>query len=174
MAIKIDRDIAILKICSESISLLTIEERESYILDWWSLDEDDSEYHELNPALQKKLQELDEPDDPLNSDYDPLLCMALREDLYGTTNTYLQQQLHGITEAEYIVTGEVELTQECPCCNHFTLKTKIGFEICPLCKWEYTGETQDIPGGPNHMSLRDGRAEFQKKNIITTKWRRSN
>ncbi len=173
MAIKIDRNTAILKICSDSISLLCVEERESYILDWWGLDEDDTEYHELDAALQNKLHVLDEPDDSLSTEYDPLIQMALRQNLYGTTNRYLEQQLHQLTSAEHLVEGDIELMQKCPCCDYLTMKSKTGFEICPLCKWEYTGEAQDKSGGPNHMSLSEGRAEFRQKNIVSTKWRHS-
>ena len=54
---------------------------------------------------------------------------------------------------------------QCPCCDYFTLEEVGNYDICPICFWENDG--LDIDGidkhsGPNHMTIREGRANFLK------------
>ena len=54
---------------------------------------------------------------------------------------------------------------QCPCCDHFTLDARGQYEICPVCSWEDDGLDVDAPdarSGPNSMSLRDGRRNFER------------
>ena len=52
----------------------------------------------------------------------------------------------------------------CPCCGYATLGEPEAYEICAVCGWEDDG--QDDPehkanwGGPNHVSLEQGRINF--------------
>lgn len=52
----------------------------------------------------------------------------------------------------------------CPCCGYATLSAVASYEICRICFWEDDG--QDDPdadenmGGPNHISLTQGRIDF--------------
>jgi len=52
----------------------------------------------------------------------------------------------------------------CPCCGHATLTERGCFEICPVCFWEDDGQDNDdadrARGGPNRVSLREGRINF--------------
>lgn len=52
----------------------------------------------------------------------------------------------------------------CPCCGHATLTQRGGYEICPVCFWEDDGQDNDEAdrwrGGPNPVSLREGRVNF--------------
>lgn len=55
----------------------------------------------------------------------------------------------------------------CPCCHYKTLESRGDYDICPVCFWEDDG--QDDPDadihqafGPNHMSLAQGRQNYQK------------
>jgi hypothetical protein len=52
----------------------------------------------------------------------------------------------------------------CPCCGHATLSERGGYEICPVCFWEDDGQDNDEAdrwrGGPNRVSLREGRVNF--------------
>ena len=52
----------------------------------------------------------------------------------------------------------------CPCCGHATLTERGGYEICPVCFWEDDGQDNDEAdrwrGGPNRVSLREGRVNF--------------
>ena len=53
----------------------------------------------------------------------------------------------------------------CPCCDYFTLDTRGGFDICPVCFWEDDGadfENPDATGGPNAVSLRTARRNFRR------------
>jgi len=73
---------------------------------------------------------------------------------------------------------------QCPCCDYFTLETKAGYDICPVCFWEDDGvefENLDEESDPNHMTLREGRANFKKygacdltmvKNVLSEKDRK--
>jgi len=53
----------------------------------------------------------------------------------------------------------------CPCCDYVTLPERGNYLICPICFWEDEGGDIDEPelhSGPNHMTLRQGRTNFQK------------
>lgn len=54
---------------------------------------------------------------------------------------------------------------QCPCCDHFTLDERGGYDICPVCFWEDDGldvDQLDVRSGPNHMTLREGRHNFER------------
>jgi len=54
---------------------------------------------------------------------------------------------------------------QCPCCDYFTLSARGEYDICPICFWEDDGldlDRLDIPSGPNHMTLREGRHHFKQ------------
>jgi hypothetical protein len=52
----------------------------------------------------------------------------------------------------------------CPCCGHATLTERGLYEICPVCFWEDDGQdnhdADEWRGGPNRVSLREGRINF--------------
>jgi cysteine-rich CPCC protein len=54
----------------------------------------------------------------------------------------------------------------CPCCGHATLTERGGYEICPVCFWEDDGQDNEHAdqwrGGPNRVSLREGRVNFRR------------
>lgn len=53
----------------------------------------------------------------------------------------------------------------CPCCGYPMLSERYAYEICPLCWWEDAGEDDhdlDSESGPNHITLREGRANFEQ------------
>ncbi|WP_415798287.1 CPCC family cysteine-rich protein [Comamonas aquatilis] len=53
---------------------------------------------------------------------------------------------------------------QCPCCDYFSLKDRGEYSICKLCFWEDDGRNPDqldVYSGPNHMTLREGRHNFQ-------------
>jgi len=68
---------------------------------------------------------------------------------------------------------------QCPCCDYFTLGERGGYEICPVCFWEDDGidiDDLDEHSAPNHLTLREGRQNFEKfgacdsamvKNVVT-------
>ncbi len=57
---------------------------------------------------------------------------------------------------------------QCPCCDHFSIDGRGNYDICPVCGWEDDGLEPENPaqleagsGGPNGMTLRDGRKAFR-------------
>jgi hypothetical protein len=55
----------------------------------------------------------------------------------------------------------------CPCCDYLTIDKSGDFDICPVCGWEDDGLNPEKPehldagrGGPNGMTLRQGRKKF--------------
>ena len=51
---------------------------------------------------------------------------------------------------------------QCACCDHFSLDDG-AWEICPVCFWEDDGlgiSKPDEQSGPNHITLRQARANF--------------
>jgi hypothetical protein len=55
----------------------------------------------------------------------------------------------------------------CACCGYLTLLNPGRYETCPVCRWEDDPAVEwDGPdahsGGPNHISLNEGRANFAR------------
>jgi len=52
----------------------------------------------------------------------------------------------------------------CPCCGYATLEEANGYDICCICFWEDDGqddpEADECWGGPNHVSLTEGRMNY--------------
>lgn len=56
-------------------------------------------------------------------------------------------------------------TAQCPCCDYYTLDRRGAFDVCPICYWEDDGQDLDqldVVSGPNHITLREGRANFER------------
>jgi hypothetical protein len=54
--------------------------------------------------------------------------------------------------------------EQCPCCDYVSLAERRMYIICKVCFWEDDGldvDELDEYSGPNHMTLREGRANFQ-------------
>jgi Cysteine-rich CPCC len=59
------------------------------------------------------------------------------------------------------------VSHRCPCCHYKTLESRGQYDICPVCFWEDDGQDDanadiDQVFGPNHMSLTQGRQNYQK------------
>jgi len=57
---------------------------------------------------------------------------------------------------------------QCPCCGYYTLDSRGGFDVCPVCFWEDAHEVEqfgqpveDRPRGPNWVQLRDARENYK-------------
>lgn len=58
---------------------------------------------------------------------------------------------------------------KCACCGFYTLEDNIISDICPVCFWQkdiFQEEKIDDSGGPNLVSLRQSRENFQKFGAI--------
>ena len=55
----------------------------------------------------------------------------------------------------------------CPCCGYATLGQVSVYDICAICFWEDDGqddpEADECWGGPNYVSLTEGRINFLTK-----------
>ncbi|TQV69604.1 hypothetical protein FKG94_22685 [Exilibacterium tricleocarpae] len=64
----------------------------------------------------------------------------------------------------------------CPCCGYATLGEICNYEICGICFWEDDGqddlETGECWGGPNYISLEEGRLNFLKIGVSDPKDKR--
>lgn len=107
----ISRDVAIQLICKKKIRQLSKFDREEILLDWWCIDENDSEFFRLNTELQNKLKstsepnEPNEPNEPENKEYDQLIIIALTDKFHGVRNEYLEKELVKYYGNTYIVKG---------------------------------------------------------------------
>lgn len=64
------------------------------------------------------------------------------------------------------------IKQRCACCLNYTI-TEIK-ETCPVCFWEedfYQAEHIDDNGGPNLVSLREAKENFQKFGAIEERFK---
>jgi hypothetical protein len=137
-------------------------EREALLLDWWTIDASDPDYGNLPDPLREALGRTDQPDDPGQSLYDPLVRIGLRRAYVGVLNTYLTSQIATLGHHE-AVDGDVEELAACPCCGYRTLRERGACEICCACFWEDDGTTAlDSVSGANHLTLREARLNVQR------------
>ena len=161
---------AIALIVESELAALSEEERESLLLDWWSIDEDDEEFCALPELLRAEMNRSDEPDGTRKPQYDALLRVALRHRFVGVRNDYLANRLESLGHELESIEGDVEMLETCPCCEFRTLSERGGYEICPVCFWEDDGsQDPDRVSGPNHMTLREGRENFARLGAVSEK-----
>ncbi len=168
----IHRKDAIELICKEELNSLILSDRESILLNWWYIDENDPEFHQLSCQLQQKIREFEIPDDPDNREYDELILIALKSHYVGVRNDYLKNIMRNKGLGVFKINGMPEILEVCPCCGYRTLETQSNFEVCPICHWEDNGITElDKYSGPNHMTLREAKEKFKNSKIADLdKW----
>ena len=56
---------------------------------------------------------------------------------------------------------------QCPCCGYYTLSSRGGHDICPVCFWHdddplevFSQPAPERPRGPNHVHLWQARENF--------------
>lgn len=171
---KITRPAAIKSIAESFLKSLTIEERDSLLLDWWTLDESNAAYFNLSKKLKALISNYDEPPKDIeHSLADELTLTGLKSSYTGVTNDYLAKQLAELGHGTYEVEGDIEHLNACPCCEYRTLSTISDYDICELCMWEDDGTAAaESYSHPNHMTLSDAKKEFCKKsvNLPLNKW----
>lgn len=170
---RIDRNQAIKLISNQEMKVLNRESREGHILNYWSLDSDDIEFHKLSRELQNQILFNEYPTrDILSSCYDELIILSLKFKYKGVTNIYLRRCLDEYLKS-YDVYGSMKILEPCPCCFYCTLDLRGEYEICPLCFWEDEGSINDkmpnLYSSPNHMSLIEFRNQFNKNKDISLK-----
>ncbi|WP_080926020.1 MULTISPECIES: CPCC family cysteine-rich protein [Pseudomonas] len=165
---------AIHKLCKKTLNSLDNNARESYIFNWWGLDESDFEFSLLSKEIQNLVSlNGDPPSDTQDQMCDELIMIALASEYKGVTNTYLSELMSKIGLGKYEVYGDIETLEACPCCDYRTLSSRAHYEICGLCNWEDDGTIeQDTYSGPNHMTLREGKEKFrvQMDQLPLNKW----
>ncbi len=127
---QLTRSAAIHEISMKKLTTLNTEIRESYILDWWGIDENDVEYFALSTELQNQiLMNEVPPNDSENKEYDSLILVALASEFKGVTNHYLSETLVTMELGIFYVSGDIELLEACPCCNYRTLDSRGSYDI---------------------------------------------
>jgi len=165
------RDKAIALLCREALGNLSTDERMSFILDWWSIDESDPEFQDIPESLRSKIKDTDESDldDVSDSMYDPLILIGLRAKHIGVRNEYLRYRLYTLTGEQYCIEGTPEKLSPCPCCYYCTRSSVGEYEICPVCFWEDSGQTDPAAySSPNCMSLAEARNNFATLGAISS------
>jgi len=147
--------------------------REKLLRDWWTIDSEDADYSSLSESLQEELTCTDEPADAASLRYNPLLQLALRRSFVGVINHFLEARLLRLGYASPRVDGQVESLESCPCCGYRSLSQRGRYEICKVCFWEDDGtDDLDCVSGPNHISLRQARQNFERSGAVTEDARR--
>jgi len=150
-----------LRLVAESLTNLSDEERESHVLNWWGIDEEDDEYFLLSLELQLEIKNNEDPPaDIRDKKYDELIVIAMSAEFVGVTNEYIEESLKGF--GRFKVDGDVEKLEMCPCCEYRTIESRGEYYVCPLCGWEDGGSSKlDEYSSPNHQTMRDAREKFQ-------------
>jgi hypothetical protein len=156
------RDEAVAILSRHEVAALAPEERRNVLLDWWRIDGEDPDYDGLPAEVRTALEILDEPPDDVTAPtYDRLLELAIGRSFVGVLNAYLERRLAEVGRTEP-VDGEIEPLFACRCCGYRTLGERGCYSICRVCFWEDDLiEDPDAISGPNHMSLREARRNFE-------------
>ena len=150
------------KLAEARLPLLDEEDREGLLLEWAIIDPEEDRFQELPEALRIALLEGEEIEDAAMQRYDPLILLAIEDELVGVRNEYLQQQLAQFKIVVDKIEGEPEKLERCPCCDYLTL-TYLGMdEICSVCYWEDEDPESAVS---NDLSLEDARANFARIGI---------
>lgn len=158
--VSLPRAHAIEQLVTHRLTTLTQSERSKTLLDWWTINEDHSAYVELPASVGAILAENDEPSNPDDPVFEPLLRIAIRDSLRGTLNSYLESRLASIGIVAR-VTGVGEPFQVCPCCQYRSLREQGTYEVCSVCYWEDDGTVAlEQVSGPNRTTLRAARKTF--------------
>ena len=86
---------------------------------------------------------------------------------YGaSTNLFLAELcefISGTDYRKYVVTGEAEKYEKCPCCGYRTLTEPNEYDICHWCDWEDFGlvEDNDVYYSINRGSITDYRKKLK-------------
>nr|WP_199002067.1 CPCC family cysteine-rich protein [Flavobacterium sp. ASV13] len=105
------------------------------------------------------------PNPILNEESEVLLLDYLKRELSFVSNSYLELRLNSAgLNFDDKVTGEVEKAGLCPCCEYYSIEYGEDglWDICSVCFWENGGE------GPNHMTLKEAKLNFEKFGAINT------
>ncbi|MGE6228456.1 CPCC family cysteine-rich protein [Paenibacillus chitinolyticus] len=158
------RDEAINILAKLTLKVLSKDERENKLTDWWGIDQEHPEFDKLPEALQSEILQFDEPQKyAMDEDYDSLICVGLRSKYLGVTNEYLSKQISEQLDSNETVVGFQEELFACPCCEFKTLPVKGEYDICPVCFWEDDGATDPaFYSSPNHMTLTQAQKNFSK------------
>ncbi|MGF6318570.1 hypothetical protein ABIA55_002813 [Pseudomonas frederiksbergensis] len=91
---RLHRSDAVNRLSKNRLNALNNEARESYILNWWGIDESDFEFSFLSKDMRDQLiLNEDPPSDIDNCLYDELIYIALSSEYKGVTNTYLSNAM---------------------------------------------------------------------------------
>lgn len=160
------RDQAVGLLVDVDIERLGADRRRRRIESWWYINEEDEEYDGLPDSLKEEIRSSDGPVDPMLMSYLPLLRLSVRESYVGALNAYIERRL-GEIGLSGPVEGPVEVLRACECCRYCTLKNE-SYDVCPVCFWEDVGAVDlDRVSGPNHMTLREARMNFETIGAIT-------
>jgi hypothetical protein len=157
------REKIIALLAEHEIAGLSEAQRQSYILDWWSVGPEDREWRLLSSALQREMQEEEVPVDTSDERYNELLLLAVTQNYVGIQNEYILRRAQSLGIAVDSIEGECEILEVCPCCLYRTLAKRGEYDICRVCFWEDDGGAElDRYSSVNHMTLREGRENFSK------------
>ncbi len=156
---QISREDAINLISTHEVRELSNNSRETLLLNWWTIDKEDSEFKSLPDELKLEISINEEPIDASRKLYDPLLKVALKRSYVGVLNSYLENRMARMGQ-DVRVTGDIESLEPCACCGYRTL-LRLGWEICPVCFWQDDGvRDPDQISGANHGTLREAQQNF--------------
>jgi len=163
------RDEAIAILTEHALAAMDADQRADMLVGWWGIDAGDPDYEALSEDARAELANPDAegPGDSMAPHWEPLLRRALRTTFVGVINGYLEIRLAALGRAA-AVDGEVEPLEACPCCGYRTIGERGGYEICQVCFWEDDGGNDlDAHSGPNHMTLREARDNFERLGAVT-------
>jgi hypothetical protein len=166
-----ERTLAINRLVEFKLIDISAEERaeqlEIMMLECWSESED---WTRLSNDVRIEFDGQELKFSPDSNRYDDVLKIWIRDELLGTTNQFMidELKLRGV-EVELINGSPYELFS-CPCCGRKSLEELASWNICRVCWWEDNGQDNGsadiVMGGPNYgISLVQARYNFLTKGL---------
>lgn len=158
-----NRNDAIRIIADHKYNIISEQEKIDILTDYWYVYEE--EKFQLSDELTCFLNE-NEPEDIEEYDvkFKEVVIIGIMDRYRYFNNIYIRNELYKILNKKLSIIGdESEGLYTCPCCSFFTLKSRINYEICTVCKWEDDGseiDKIDKYSFPNHSYLNDYRKKF--------------
>ncbi|MDJ1491823.1 CPCC family cysteine-rich protein [Cytophagaceae bacterium DM2B3-1] len=97
--------------------------------------------------------------------YSNEVISVIEERYRGVRNQFIAAVITKRLQLAYSITieGIPDDLYACPCCQYKTLTSRGDYDICDMCSWEDDGNDDLMHySGPNHMLLKEGRANFLK------------
>ena len=158
------RNDALNMISRYEVDQMVDSEKLNILIDYWFIFEDEN--IKINDDLKNFLKENNFGDiTEYSIFFDEVVVIGAIENNKIYSNVYISKKLSEYLGIYDVVEGdERKSLYKCPCCEFYSLKTLLEYEICRICKWEDDGSEEAAYSFLNKSTLHNYRNIFFKNN----------